>query len=157
MFSMNWIGRWADRSGKRRVFIIVSLAAILPILLVTNLPPVPLVIAVAVSTLLMIFMSGRFVPAMALMTASIEARHRGGFMSINSSVQQLAAGVAAWISGIILGQSANGQITHFSVTGFLSVTCALVCIYLSRFLGARHGGTEIETVAKVGAPEPWQN
>jgi len=155
MFSMNWIGRWADRSGKRRVFILVSMAAVVPILLVTNLPAVPLVVAVAVSTLLMIFMSGRFVPAMALMTASIEAHHRGGFMSINSSVQQLAAGIAAWFSGIILGQSATGQITHFSVTGLLSVTCALVCIYLSRFLGARHGGTEVETIAQAGGSEPW--
>jgi len=94
MFSMNWIGRWADRSGKRRVFSLISMAAVIPILLVTNLPVVPLVVALAVSTLLMICMSGRFVPAMALMTASIEARHRGGFMSINSSVQQLAAGFA---------------------------------------------------------------
>src|SRR6267378_4459033 len=107
VFSMNWIGRWADRSGKRRVFSLVSMVAVIPILLVTNLPAVPLVVAVAVSTLLMICMSGRFVPAMALMTASIEARHRGGFMSLNSSVQQLAAGIAAWISGIILGQSAT--------------------------------------------------
>ena len=150
MFSMNWIGRWADRSGKRRVFTLMSLASVLPILLVTNLPAVPLVVAVAASTLLMICMSGRFVPAMALMTASIEARHRGGFMSINSSVQQLAAGIAAWISGIILGQSATGQITHFSVTGFVSVTCALFCIYLSKFLAGQAEETEIGTVAKAG-------
>jgi predicted MFS family arabinose efflux permease len=145
---MNWIGRWADRSGKRRVFTLMSLSALLPIVLVTNLPAVPLAFAVAVSTLLMIGMSGRFVPAMALMTATIEARHRGGFMSINSSVQQLAAGVAAWISGIILGQSATGRITHFSVTGFVSAACALFCIYLSRFL-APHRRTDIENVAMV--------
>ena len=144
MFSMNWIGRWADRSGKRRVFSLVSMAAVIPILLVTNLPVVPLVVAVAVSTLLMICMSGRFVPAMALMTASIETRHRGGFMSINSSVQQLAAGFAAWISGIILGQSATGQITHFSVTGFISVAFALFCIYLSRFLATQDQRRNIE-------------
>jgi predicted MFS family arabinose efflux permease len=71
---------------------------------------------------------------MALMTASIEARHRGGFMSLNSSVQQLAAGAAAWVSGYILGQSADGRITHFSAIGYISVTCAMLCIYLSRFL-----------------------
>jgi predicted MFS family arabinose efflux permease len=135
MFSMNWIGRWADRAGKRPVFIRMSVAAVIPILLTTNLPTVPLVIAVSVSTLLMICMSGRFVPAMAMMTASIEARHRGGFMSINSSVQQLAAGLAAWCSGLILGQSATGKITHFRIIGLLSVVCALSCIYLSRFLG----------------------
>jgi predicted MFS family arabinose efflux permease len=94
-------------------------------------------------------MSGRFVPAMALMTASIEARHRGGFMSANSSVQQLAAGIAAWISGMILGQSATGQITHFSVTGFVSAACALFCIYLSGFLGARHRGSDSGSNALV--------
>jgi len=155
---MNWIGRWADRSGKRRVFSLVSMVAVIPILLVTNLPVVPLVVALAVSTLLMICMSGRFVPAMALMTASIETRHRGGFMSINSSVQQLAAGFAAWISGIILGQSATGQITHFSVTGFVSVACALFCIYLSRFLATRDQRRNIEawpwwkSRGKVSAP-----
>ena len=44
MFSMNWIGSWADRSGKRRVFTLMSLAWVLPILLVTNLPAVPLVV-----------------------------------------------------------------------------------------------------------------
>jgi predicted MFS family arabinose efflux permease len=134
MFSMNLIGRWADRSGKKRVFALMSTLATIPILLVTNLPPVPLVAAVAVSTLLMICMSGRFVPAMAMMTASIEAGHRGGFMSLNSSVQQLAAGLAAWLSSMILGQAADGKITHFSVTGLVSVACALFCIYLSRFL-----------------------
>ncbi len=155
MFSMNWIGRWADRSGKRRVFILVSLAALVPILLVTNLPAVPLVVAVAVSTLLMICMSGRFVPAMALMTASIEARHRGGFMSINSSVQQLASGIAAWSSGNILGQSPTGRITHFSVTGYVSVACALFCIYLSKSLAARQGGTQTEDLSQVAGPEPW--
>ncbi len=151
MFSMNWIGRWADRSGKRRVFSLVSMVAIIPILLVTNLPVVPLVVAVAVSTLLMICMSGRFVPAMALMTASIETRHRGGFMSLNSSVQQLAAGFAAWFSGIILGQSATGQITHFSVTGFVSVAFALFCIYLSRFLVTQDQRRNIESMAMVEA------
>jgi len=153
MFSMNLIGRWADRAGKRPVFIRMSLAAVVPILIVTNLHSVPLVAAIAVSTLLMICMSGRFVPAMAMMTASIEARHRGGFMSVNSSVQQLAAGLAAWISGLILGQSATGQITHFQITGLLSVFCAVSCIYLSRFLGHRGPATEIRTGARTEASE----
>ena len=155
VFSMNWIGRWADRSGKRRVFIVVALSALLPVLLVTNLPQVPLVAAVAVTTLLMICMSGRFVPAMAMMTACVEARQRGAFMSLNSSVQQLAAGIAAWISGLILGQSASGRITHFSITGFLSVACALVCIYLSRFLAPQPQTNEVSgAVMTQGSAHP---
>jgi predicted MFS family arabinose efflux permease len=153
MFSMNWIGRWADRAGKRPVFIRMSIAAVVPILLTTNLPVVPLLVAIAVSTLLMICMSGRFVPAMAMMTASIEARHRGGFMSVNSSVQQLAAGIAAYISGLILGQSATGQITHFQITGVVSVICALSCIYLSGFLGHGRPATELPTDAQPKSAE----
>lgn len=134
IFSMNWIGRWADRSGKRRVFIIMSLCATVPILALTNLPRVPLALAISTSTLLMICMSGRMVPAMAMMTGSIEARYRGGFMSINSSVQQFSCGLAAYASGHIIGESTTGELTRFPLVGLISVTCILSCIYLSRFL-----------------------
>ena len=68
------------------------------------------------------------------MTSSIEARYRGGFMSINSSVQQFAAGVAAFVSGHILEQTASGRITHFPTIGAMSALCALSCIYLARYL-----------------------
>jgi predicted MFS family arabinose efflux permease len=134
IFSMNLIGRWADRAGKLRVFVIMSLCASVPILALTNLPRVPLIVAVAVSTLLMVCMSGRMVPAMAMMTASIEARYRGGFMSINSAVQQFASGLAAFVSGHIMGQTLSGEITHFPIIGWISLCFALLCIYLARFL-----------------------
>ena len=134
LFSMNLIGRWADRTGKKRVFTVMSLVAAVPILLLTNLPHVSLVAAVATSTLFMICMSGRMVPAMALMTASVEPRYRGGFMSINSSVQQFTSGVAAYTSGMIIGQSPQGAMTHFPIIGVLSVVCAWGCIYFARFL-----------------------
>jgi predicted MFS family arabinose efflux permease len=133
-FSLNWIGRWADRTGKLRVFVWVSLSALAPILAMTNLPRVPLIVALATSTSLMVCMSGRMVPAMALMTSSIEARYRGGFMSINSSVQQFACGVAAFVSGQILGQTSTREITHFPIIGGISVVCAVICIYLAHFL-----------------------
>jgi len=134
LFSMNWIGRWADRAGKLRVFILMSIAACVPIIALTNLPRVPLLVALAVSTTLMICMSGRFVPAMAMMTATVQSRYRGGFMSVNSSVQQFSCGLAAWISGAIIGQAANQQITHYPLAGLVSLACVLICISLARFL-----------------------
>jgi len=82
--SMNLIGRWADRAGKPPVFVIMSSCAMVPILLFTNLHHVPFVAGIAVTTLLMVCMSGRFVPGMAMITASVQARYRGGFMSANS-------------------------------------------------------------------------
>jgi len=134
LFSMNWIGRWADRAGKLRVFRLMSLFAAVPILALTNMPRVPLVVAVTVSTLLMICMSGRFVPAMAMMTATVEARYRGGFMSVNSSVQQFACGLAAWVTGDILRQGPHQEIVHYPIAGLLSLTCVFACIWLARYL-----------------------
>src|SRR5436190_1894762 len=133
---MNWLGRWPDRTSKRRVFTMMSLLSTIPIIAVTHLPRVPLVLAISTSTLLMICMSGRMVPAMALMTGSIEARYRGGFMSLNSSVQQFSSGLAAYLSGQIMAQSPDGRITHFNWVGYLSAACALFCIYLGGYLKA---------------------
>ena len=146
VFSMNWIGKWSDRAGKVRVFTLVSLSAVIPIIALTNLPRVPLAAALATSTIFMVCMSGRIVPAMALMTASIEARYRGGFMSINSSVQQFASGLAAYVSGHIMGQTPGGRLTRFPILGVISVVCALACIYL-----ARHLKTPAEEAAAVRA------
>ena len=134
IFSLNWIGRWADRAGKLRVFTLMTLSTAIPILTLTNLPRVPLVAAIATSTLFMICISGRFVPAMALMTSSIESRYRGGFMSMNSAVQQFSSGIAAYFCGQIIVQSPSGEMTHFPIVGLVSVACALTSIYLARFL-----------------------
>ena len=134
VFSMNWIGRWADRSGKHLVFVLMSLSATVPIVAITNLPQVPLFVAIATSTLLMICMSGRMVPAMALMTASIEARYRGGFMSINSAVQQLSMALASDVASRIISQGEDGRVLHFPINGLISVVFAYTCIYLARFL-----------------------
>ena len=84
--------------------------------------------------LLMICMSGRFVPAMAPMTAAVESRYRGRFMSLNSSVQQFSCGLAAWLTGNIIGQGPNGQTTGYPVAGVVSVALVLTCIWLARFL-----------------------
>jgi predicted MFS family arabinose efflux permease len=151
LFSMNLVGRWADRAGKLRVFTLMSLAATIPVLMLTRLPPVPLPAALAVSALLMICMSGRFVPAMAMMTASVESRYRGGFMSVNSSVQQFSCGLAAWLSVCIIGQGPNRQITHYPVAGMVSVGCVLACIWLARFIRPAAPEIPAGTLKELGA------
>jgi len=74
------------------------------------------------------------VPAMAMITASVKARYRGGFMSANSSVQQFSTGLATYVSGRIMGQTPQGELTHFPVIGLLSVLCTFAGISLSRYL-----------------------
>jgi predicted MFS family arabinose efflux permease len=98
-------GRLADRYGKLRVFRIMALSTVVPTLLLTNLPPVPLGAVLALFTLLMVTSSGRMVPAQAMITAAAAPRSRGSFMSVTGSVQQLALAVASLIGGLLLGVS----------------------------------------------------
>ena len=130
-FTARLIGRLADRHGKRQVFGIIAAISIVPILLVTHLPKTPVILAIGVTTLFMIFVSGRFVPAMALITSSVEPRLRGSFMSFNSSVQQIAAGFASLMSGAIIGKSASGELTHFGTVGIIAAVATIACVFLS--------------------------
>jgi predicted MFS family arabinose efflux permease len=147
VFSMNWIGRWADRYGKSKVFSIISLSCAVPILLMTNLHHVPVWVALIVSTLLFICMSGRMVPAMAMMTGAVEARYRGGFMSINSAVQQFSMGLTALLSGFIIGEGPHGEMTHFPINGIIAIIFAYGCIYLAKFLkGPPEGAIAVDPI-----------
>jgi predicted MFS family arabinose efflux permease len=76
LFTMNGVGRLADRFGRMRIFIIMMFCSIFAAFVSTHLPLVPAAVAVATSTFFMISMTGRFVPAMAIITSSVEPEHR---------------------------------------------------------------------------------
>jgi predicted MFS family arabinose efflux permease len=134
IFTSRWIGRLSDKHGKQRMFMIMAAASIVPILLLTNLTPMPLWAALIVTTLFMILTSGRMVPAMAMITASVEPAQRGSFMSINSSIQQISAGIASMTAGLMLGKTATGALTNFGVVGLIAAATSILCIVLSKRL-----------------------
>lgn len=131
LFTSRWIGRLSDRHGKKRVFRVIAAISIVPLIITTNLPPVPVVVAIGSSVIFMVFVSGRFVPVMALVTASAEPRLRGSFLAFNSSIQQLFAGLAAYSAGLIMGRAADGRITYYWVVGLVAVTATVACIWLA--------------------------
>ncbi|WP_114779076.1 MFS transporter [Botryobacter ruber] len=136
VFTSQWAGRLADRLGKHKVFVAAALLSMVPIILLTNLPRVPLYSALVVTTIFFIFFGARFVPAMSLITSSVEPKLRGSFMSINSSVQQLSAGMAAFLSGLIVKETASGSLMHFSWVGWLACGMTLVAVAVIRNLKA---------------------
>ncbi len=83
------------------------------------------------------------------MAAAVEARYRGGFMSINSAVQQFSMGLASLVSGALLGVNERGEITHYPIAGLLSIFCAYTCIYLARFLKPAPEATSAEAPIAV--------
>ena len=123
------IGRLADKLGKLRVLIVFLLLSVLPQLLITNLGPTPLALALLLTTSFFVVSGGRMIPAMALITGTVEARGRGSFMGIQSSIQQIAAGVASLVAARIVTQGPGGHLLHYEIVGYLSVVSSLLCIW----------------------------
>ena len=135
-FTMPWLGRLADRYDKLHVLIGISFVGIPSVWLVTRLGPGPLYLTLIASTLLFIGMSGRFAPTMALITNAVEARYRGGFMSVNSAVQQAAGGLANIVAGLIIVEGVNGRLLHYPVVAWLSCAAFVGTILLAAWLRA---------------------
>jgi MFS transporter, DHA1 family, inner membrane transport protein len=125
------IGRMADRYGKLPVYRVVATVAIALIFVVTNLPRVPLAVAVGVVGLFMLSNAGRMVAALTMITGSVERRLRGGFMSANSAVQHLASGLGAAIGGQILVKAADGTQQHFNRIGLFAAAATALSLWVA--------------------------
>ena len=125
------VGALADRFGKLLVFRIVALISACLILVVTNLPVVPLAAAALVVGLLMVSNAGRMATSMSMITASVASRFRGGLMSANSAVQHVAAGLGAYVGGQILIRASDGTLQRFNLVGLVSVAATLFSLWLA--------------------------
>jgi len=132
LVSAQVIGHLADRYGKQRLFTIVAIASIAPILIITHLPRLPLGPALGWSVLFFVLVTGRFGPAMAVVTGSVEARLRGSFMSFNASVQMTGSALASLVSGLIVTRAPDGTLLHFGTVGWLAAGSTLLCVVLVR-------------------------
>jgi len=126
------VGGWSDSIGKRRVFAACAVAAAAAAIVMTSLPRSSLAVAVLVSMLMFAASSARMVPAMALITSGAEPHLRGSVLSFNSSIQQLAAGAAAFIASLLVSRSVEGELTRYWMIGILSAAGTLACIGLAR-------------------------
>ncbi|HXI00718.1 MAG TPA: MFS transporter [Sphingobacteriaceae bacterium] len=125
------IGKLSDRIDKFRLFTIASVWMIIMVLIYTNLTPVPFWIVLLMNVFFMIGIMSRMVPSMALATALPNMQDRGAFMSINSSLQQIAGGIAAAIGGMIVVQKDKfSPLEHYDTLGYVIVVLTLISIYL---------------------------
>jgi predicted MFS family arabinose efflux permease len=133
------IGRLADHYGKLPVFRVVATITVAVMIAVTNLGRVPLAMAVGLVGTLMLCNAGRMIAALAMITGSVENRNRGGFMSANSAVQQLSAGLGAYLGGRILVKASDGSLQHFDRVGLIAVVMTLLSLWLAGRVRPAHG------------------
>ena len=55
-------------------------------------------------------------------------------MSISSSLQQVAGGIAAVLSGMIVLEGTDGELLHFDRVGYIVMTMTLVSLALMYFV-----------------------
>ena len=129
LFTARVIGGWADRAGKQRVYRIMAGISILPLLLVTHLPQMPLYGIILMFPFFMVAISGRGIPLQALMTTVPEPAKRGAFLSANSAMQQIGTGLGALLGGLGLSTDAAGHIAGYGNNGLFAGVITLFTMW----------------------------
>ncbi|SMC29316.1 Predicted arabinose efflux permease, MFS family [Andreprevotia lacus DSM 23236] len=125
------IGGLTDRYPRNRVLGALVLMSFVPIILVTQTLPLSLVWQLVIGGAFFVFVSGRFIPAMALVTGATEPRMRGRLMAFNSALQNFAGGVAAMLAGAMMSQDAAGRLLHYGWVGGLSCAFGLLAVWVA--------------------------
>ena len=125
------IGKISDIANKFTIFTFASIWMMIVVVIYTNMSATPLWLVMIVNVTMMIGIMGRMVPSMALVTALPEMHDRGAFMSINSSLQQLAGGIASIVGGMIVVQKTKfSPLEHYNTLGYVVVVFALLNIFM---------------------------
>lgn len=125
------IGKLSDKIDKFRIFVYASVWTIVIVGVYTNLGETPLWLVVVFNVLMMMGVMSRMVPSTALVTSIPDMRDRGAFMSINSSLQQIAGGIAAAFAGTIVVQKDKfSPLEHYDTLGFIIIGISFVTIFL---------------------------
>lgn len=132
IFTSPWVGRLTDKHGKVKIFTIFMSLNVVPIAIITHLGVTPIPFVLLVSSMFFVTSNGRMVPAAALITGTARPENRGSFLSFNSAVQQLAAGAASFVAGLILAEGINGELLNYNIVGYIAIFLSLLCIPLVR-------------------------
>jgi MFS transporter, DHA1 family, inner membrane transport protein len=139
IFSARFIGKLCDRIGPFRIFSIVAVLSSIPIWAVTNLSVSTLAVTLVFSTMFMMTGSGRFIPAMTLLSLMVEPKKRGTFMGLENAFRQLASGVSSLIAGVILYESSDGKLIGFHWLGYIAIFTTLLSWFFARRVASRAG------------------
>jgi len=128
-FSARFIGHWADKYGKARVYRWAASIAMIPLLTLTNIGVVPLWVWVICTTCFFVLISGRMIPGMALITSAAQPNLRGTFMSLNGTVQSVSMGLATTLAGFLITVDASGKMQGYPLVGLVAIAANLVAIW----------------------------
>jgi predicted MFS family arabinose efflux permease len=124
------LGRLSDSLGKYPIFCFGTMLGIIMVTIYCHLGLTPLWGVILVNILLFIGISARMVSASALISSVPDAPDRGAYMSVNSSVQQFAGGMASGVAGLVVVQTSSGRLEHYDLLGFIVAAAMLATMGL---------------------------
>jgi len=131
MIVMPMVGKLTDRYDKMKIFVVGSIWAMVLTLVYTNLSITPLWLIIILNILLFMGIMSRMIPSTAITLGVPEMADRGAFTSINSSLQQIAGGVATLLAGVIIVQKDNfSPLENYPVLGIIGVSVMMLTIWL---------------------------
>jgi predicted MFS family arabinose efflux permease len=130
LFIMPLVGKLSDKISKFKLFAAGSVLSIIMILIYTNLNPIPLWEIVVINMILFMGIMSRMIPATTLNTAIPGLEDRGAYMSISSSLQQIAGGIAAVCAGYIVHQKTKtAPLENYDILGYVIAIITLCSIF----------------------------
>jgi len=145
------IGKLSDKIGRYKVFVIGSAVSAAVVLVYTNLGITPLWIVIAINVVMFAGISSRMISASTLFSAIPAPQDRGAFMSVNSSIQQIAGGFAAAIAGMIVYQTSSGTIEHYDILGLVVIGTMVFTVTMMYFIN-RFVMNKMQQQPQAGAP-----
>jgi MFS transporter, DHA1 family, inner membrane transport protein len=144
LFTSPFVGKWADKYGKFLVLYIALICSSFTVLLITHFPKMPFYYALPFTGLFFIFASARHIPANAINSNLVPPAQRGSYISIGSSVQQLAMGVASLVAGLIVQKTETGVLVGYNYVGYLAICFTILGVILGKKLEKMQEKSKIE-------------
>jgi predicted MFS family arabinose efflux permease len=153
LVGMTVVGRLADRLPRLPLFRVLGVGALVMAVAITHLPQGSLWVATLATCGFMVFASGRMVPVQAMLLGVPQPKNRGAFMSVYTSVQHAATGLAPLIAGSLVHEAPDGHLEGFPLVGWVAAATALISLLLAGLLKQAKAEEAPVEVAKVTEAE----
>lgn len=124
------VGRACDTFGNFKVFLFGTILGIIMVAIYTHLGITPLGLVILVNVLMFVGVFSRMIPSQTLMSGIPSVSNRGAFMSVGSSIQQVAGGCASVVAGLIVVEGPQGVLEHYDVVGYVVIASSLITLFM---------------------------
>lgn len=140
------IGRLADRFSHYKVFLAGSLLSILMVISISLVEDVGITGVIILNTLLFIGVTARMICSGALGLEMPDTNDRGTFLTFDSALQQICAGLAASVAGWIVIKGPEGMVEHYPRLALIVSLCIIATLILTARIAKKVRAKQVPSI-----------